>query len=388
MNSQLLTFVTDAAGIDGNGHTPNAADDAAIPDTGHASRRRWLYAAPSELDVAGDELISNRFLCRGGGMLLCGPTGVGKSSFSMQLMMAWALGRPCFGLEPVRPIKSLLIQAENDWRDLNEMRDGVAAGLELSQAECQTVGEMVSVNDEDALTGKAFLDSLDALLATDPPDIVWIDPALAFLGGDSNSQRDVGAFLREGLNQISRRHNCAVVVVHHSNKPPSGQQKPNWTGGDFAYLGAGSAEWANWPRAILALRSLGSRSVFELVAAKRGQRLRWYDEAGKPAFSKLIAHAKEPGVIFWRDAEPDDLPAKGRPKATQGDKLLAILSDEGMTTSTWQRKAESELKISRSTFKRRLGEMESGGSIVKAVGGKWLHAAEAPRVQKVQKGSK
>src|SRR5205807_1283581 len=76
-----------------------------------------------------NELLRHRFLCRVGGLLLCGPTGIGKSSLALQMMMRWAAGRECFGIEPVRPLKSLLIQAENDDGDLSEMRDGVSAGL-------------------------------------------------------------------------------------------------------------------------------------------------------------------------------------------------------------------------------------------------------------------
>ena len=30
-----------------------------------------------------DELLKERFLCRGGGMLFVGPTGVGKSTFAL-----------------------------------------------------------------------------------------------------------------------------------------------------------------------------------------------------------------------------------------------------------------------------------------------------------------
>ena len=38
------------------------------------------------------ELLRHRFLCRLGGLLLVGPTGIGKSSFAMQAMILWALG--------------------------------------------------------------------------------------------------------------------------------------------------------------------------------------------------------------------------------------------------------------------------------------------------------
>jgi len=68
-----------------------------------------------------DTLLGNRYLCRGGGLLLVGPSGIGKSALSMQSMILWALGLPCFDIKPAKPLKSLLIQAENDDGDLAEM---------------------------------------------------------------------------------------------------------------------------------------------------------------------------------------------------------------------------------------------------------------------------
>lgn len=43
----------------------------------------------------------------------------------MQLAVMWALGQPVFNIKPVRPLKSLIIQAEKDIGDLAEMYQGV-----------------------------------------------------------------------------------------------------------------------------------------------------------------------------------------------------------------------------------------------------------------------
>ena len=270
--------------------------------------------------VANDpsELLRHRFLCRGGGLLLVGPTGIGKSSLAMQAMIFWALGRPAFGICPARPLKSLLIQAENDDGDLAEMRDGVLAGLNLTEDEKQAAMQNVVVVREDVRTGlRFFTETARPLLAEHLPDLLWIDPAVSYLGGEANSQKDVGGFLRNYLNPLLREFNCGGVVVHHTNKPPSGREKPDWSGGDFAYLGGGSAEWANWARGVIALRSLGSHSVFELRAAKRGGRLGWMEADGETkTFTKLIAHANEPGVICWRDADPSEMPESSKVKRT------------------------------------------------------------------------
>src|SRR5688572_7473410 len=93
-----------------------------------------LCRAPAPQDDPAT-LLGRRYLFRGGALLLVGPTGIGKSSFSMQCMLSWALGQPVFGIAPFRPLKSLLIQAENDEGDLAEMRDGVVKGLSLNEQE-------------------------------------------------------------------------------------------------------------------------------------------------------------------------------------------------------------------------------------------------------------
>jgi len=80
-------------------------------------------------------LLENRFLCRGGGLLFVGSTGVGKSTATIQMGISWAVGRTCFGISPAKPLKILYIQAANDEGDLCEMRDGVLEYLDLKPSE-------------------------------------------------------------------------------------------------------------------------------------------------------------------------------------------------------------------------------------------------------------
>ena len=259
------------------------------------------------------ELLRDRFLCRGGGLLLVGPTGVGKSSLAMQAMISWAIGKPLFGIMPARPLRSLLIQAENDDGDIAEQRDGAIAGMGLTPEEIALALKHVVVVRVDTQSGEAFCKgTVGPLLKMHGPDLLWIDPALAYIGGEASSQGDVGKFLRNWLNPLIHRHGCGVVIIHHTNKPPSGQEKPNWQAGELAYLGSGSAEWANWARAVIALRGKGSHEVFELCAGKRGGRLGWREADGSTrAYSKMIAHSRVPGAICWREADADEIPVSG-----------------------------------------------------------------------------
>jgi hypothetical protein len=244
------------------------------------------------------ELLKHRFLCKGGGMLLVGQTGTGKSSLAMQLMIKWALGQPVFGLEPARPIKSLLIQAENDDGDLAEMKSGVFNGLNLSHEEQENACQNVYVAQEGSRTGSELCHAvIEPLLHEIKPDLLWIDPALAYIGSDMNNQKDVGTFLRHDIAPLLTKYGCGVVIVHHTNKI---SHDPDKQMTDASYLGAGSAEWINWSRAMLALRKTDVENLYELVAAKRGARLKWRAADGESlTFKKYIGHSKRADTICW-----------------------------------------------------------------------------------------
>lgn len=293
-----------------------------------------------------NELLRHRYLCRGGGLLLVGSTGIGKSSLAMQAMILWAIGKPLFGIQPVKPLKSLLIQAENDEGDLAEMRDGATSGLSLTGDEIRSAQEKILVTREDEKTGSSFCTSvIKPLLEKHRPDLLWIDPALAYLGGESISQKDVGAFLRNMLNPLLRASNCSAVLVHHTNKPPRGRDKTDWSAGDFAYAGGGSAEWANWPRAVLALRSLGSHDVFELHAAKRGGRLGWKELDGTTtALTKVITHSTKCGNFCWREAEASEIlkAAKGKKLPCNEDIMRHVPAKGTIEKAALQRKVNGE----------------------------------------------
>ncbi len=293
-----------------------------------------------------NELIKRRFLYRGAVCLLVGPTGIGKSALLMQLSLHLAIGRELFGITPGdyyrnRGLRVLLIQAENDEGDLAEMRDGILAGCGLSPEEKIRAQEGVTVCTIADQAADRFIETVEALLLEHGPfDVLIIDPAFAYLGGDSNSQKDVSRFMRNLINPLLQRHRIGLVLAHHTNKPLRGKEKDNWEAGDYAYLGAGSAEWINPARAALAIRSLGSESVFELRAPKRGKRLGWTDDDGQPTTAQYIAHHLEAGIICWRKAdkaEVEELLAGPSPdrarKVPLIDLLHCIAADENRNQS-------------------------------------------------------
>lgn len=325
-----------------------------------------------------DELLKYRYLCRGGGLLVVGPTGIGKSSFVLQMLALLANGLPAFGIEPTRPLRALYVQAENDDGDISEMRDGIAKGLQFDDAKRQRFFERVIVHTETGMTGRAFFDNvvMPLIVSNEGLDLIVIDPALSYLGAEVKDQKAVGEFLRLMLAPLLAKHRLGAIVVHHTNKPPGGNQKSEWTTSEMAYLGSGSIEWANWSRAVLALQSTSTAGVFKLNAAKRGARLSWKNPEGEKTYSMLIKHFKSDSIICWLPAEESELEspsgAGGRPKKAELEDFLSLIEHESLTTGEWMKSAKEVLNISRATFYRLLEAAELEGKTIKSkINGKW-----------------
>jgi hypothetical protein len=267
-------------------------------------------------------------------MVFVGPSGIGKSSASVQQDMLWGLGRPAFGIAPAGPLRILTIQAENDDGDLGEMMRGVTKALNLSEGDLEQIRDRVRYASERARTGHEFLSKVvEPLLARHTPDILRVDPLLAYLGADSNDAEATAAFLRAGLNPLLVRYDCGVIINHHTPKAINRDTR-NWRGSDWMYAGAGSADITNWARAVLVIDPTHAQHVFRFYAAKRGGRLGWRDEFDEPLHARFFCHGTG-GDIAWRDAAHDDIsltetkrPTKSGTNKTKDD-LLDLVPASG-----------------------------------------------------------
>lgn len=79
-------------------------------------------------------------------------------------------------------------------------------------------GNLYLYDDSVALGDHATLESFMDEIGHLPPSLVVIDTvARAMLGMDENSSRDMGLFVK-ACNDIMKRFNCAVMLVHHTGK--------------------------------------------------------------------------------------------------------------------------------------------------------------------------
>lgn len=239
---------------------------------------------------ADGRTVTTRYLCEGKSAWLLGPSGVGKSSLVAEFAIGWARGKPVFGIRPREPLKSLIIQAENDDHDIGEMLQGVIRANCLTPEQIDDLDSRVLFLTEIRRSGDSFIAWLNNVVAAHEPDILWVDPLLSFAGINVSDQQQVTHFLRTCLNPMLETAKVVMIGVHHTGKPKSVKETANWTAIDYAYSGLGSSEMVNWARAVMVVKPVTS-SQFELKLAKRGKRAGAKDLKGNPTNELWIEHA-------------------------------------------------------------------------------------------------
>lgn len=267
-----------------------------------------------------DCLFQNRWLRRGACGAIVSTSGVGKSSFSMQAATLWAGGHECLGVRPMRPLKIGIFQSEDDEYDVANFRDririGLAAELDWTPEQIQEAESRVTFCALDGSTGARFVEHLRRKQTQYHFDLLIINPLFAFFGGDLNDGNTMTAFLRHGIDPLIKAEatKCGCIIIHHTGKP----NKDAINQGEIfkAYLGSGSGEFTNYIRSALVLTPWNGGKlpgVFDLIAAKHGDKLAWRDDDGKPTTKKTVCYANrlpeyaddetKRGMIYW--VEPD-----------------------------------------------------------------------------------
>jgi RecA-family ATPase len=286
----------------------------------------WEQLVNFKEDADITQLLGKRWICRGGSALWVGSSGLGKSVLCLQAAITWAAGRDLFGISPHgKPLKSLIVQAENDEGDVAEALQGILKALDLTAEELDRVKQNIVIVRDCTSTGERFVDRMRRLAEKHKPDLAWVDPLLAFIGGDLSSQETAGGFLRNLLNPLALSGGFAWMLMHHTPKPT--RDGSGYQGHDKAYSGFGSSELTNWARAVLMLSPCGQDDhgtyTYKLEVTKRGKR-----SGLRPGFTAndLIATKTQPLVhlkhadkgMAWFEAEAPEKKKPG-PKAPTVD---------------------------------------------------------------------
>jgi len=245
-----------------------------------------------------NNLLGKRWICKGGSLLFSGQAGAGKSSLVMQMIISWSLGIPLWGIAPVKPMRIVLVQSENDGGDLAEQIQDCIRGLNLTAEQIDTVKENVAIYREAVKTGDEFGVLIEDLVKAHRAQLLFCDPILGFAGGDVSKQEFCSHFLRHVLQPVLMRTGVALIAIHHQNKPSRKKDENNSITSTYDFTG--SSELANWFRSTAILRREDNEKpnfIFKL--GKRGNRAGMKDAAGNYTDSLRICHSKVRGEIKW-----------------------------------------------------------------------------------------
>ena len=245
-------------------------------------------------------VIGNRWLCKGGSLLLVSQSGVGKSSFCLQFLVSLAINRQFFGIKAKEPLRVVMMQSENNLGDVAEAYQDITAGMNLYESEQKVLDENLFIYRDTHSVGQAFLDSMRSLIELHRAQVFVCDPLLSFAGIEVSDQQEMTQFLRHGVARILEETGCILVAVHHTTKPKSAKDKEGQTPSDLAYSGAGASELVNYVREVgVLVRQPGEEPVFKFSLTKRRGRAGMQDANGNFAGDIIVRHARQAGQIRW-----------------------------------------------------------------------------------------
>jgi hypothetical protein len=183
-----------------------------------------------EADLPRRPWLVPGYALRGAVTILSGPGGVAKSSLTAAWCVAVATGRPIGGFAPMHPGRALLMNVEDD---AIEQRLRLSAILRQTGAEPMALkGRLIRVGpdkvgtliEREPMSGRAFMtpamERIEELIEDYTPDLVVFDPLVELHNVEEN---DNGALrlVMATFRSIAKRHNIAIVIVHHSKKGTS-----------------------------------------------------------------------------------------------------------------------------------------------------------------------
>jgi hypothetical protein len=181
--------------------------------------RRWLYST---------------YLIRGEVTVSASPGGGGKTALANAISVEVATGvdllhNHIFGSD----LRVLYVSREEDSNELERRFAALDLAYPTEQLR-EKLGRLLRLGTDSPLTqrlsftqnssggGAVVLDAngfktLEAIIEKYRPDLLVLDPLVMFCPGDMNSPTLMGQVIG-GLKILAGRFNCAILVIHHTNK--------------------------------------------------------------------------------------------------------------------------------------------------------------------------
>lgn len=268
---------------------------------------------------------------------LFAPGGVGKSTLTLATAVSVASATPLFGVYAVgRPGRVVLISGEDDREEIQRRLHRLTGSL--TDCERRLIGQNLHVVDladafelftEKPTHGEVFLTDVPEAIASSiessvgSVDLIVVDPASRFRGGDENSAGDTTRFV-QALQFLRDRLGASVWLVHHVSKSARG-----------------SGANQNNARGSSALID-GLRLGYELTLLERGEATKLFGDIAADHDILLLKcikanYGKAPETIYLKRNENGTLSRFDEsPGAAREKKLLAKILEAGLTKTQFR----------------------------------------------------
>lgn len=234
----------------------------------HSSKRP--YSANEILKASFKQqppILTRGILPAGGGLILAGDSGVGKSLMRVEWSVLLAAGLEVYDMGTPRSQRVLIVQAENTIQQEQFRLDRVRQGLEMEHLP-ETLYYAPPVwpsNIKQKRYMQYVLDSIQMVNA----DVVFFDPLISYHGENENDNVKMRSVLN-AFTHLSKESGAAIILIHHFGKPSEAYQS-----NDYRLRGAQAIrDWADTAVTIMPVKSLDdSRYAFrrlEFIKLRNG----------------------------------------------------------------------------------------------------------------------
>jgi hypothetical protein len=298
---------------------------------------------------------------------LFAPGGAGKSTLTLATAVSVSSASRLFGIYPVgSPGKVVLISGEDDREEIQRRLHRLTGSL--TEWERRLVGNNLHVLDladafelftERPAHGEVFLTGVPEAIASSiessvgSVDLIIVDPASRFRGGEENSAGDTTRFV-QALQYLRDRLGACIWLVHHVSK-----------------AARGTSANSNNARGSSALID-GLRLGYELTVLDRGEAVKLFgDAAGEGDLLTLRCvksnYGKAPEPIFLRRNGDGTLSKfDENPGDARNRNLLRMIHEAGLTKSQFRDRfggVKTALGLSQKALVREVESLVSAGVV-------------------------
>lgn len=167
-------------------------------------------------------------LVRGIVASIVAPGGAGKTYFMLQTAYHMAAGSNLGPLQPPKPLKVLLITAEDPQTEVDRRLWAIGKGQFSENLHAVSVtgdsGPLMELKDGNPIRSKWYLWLEETIQAHQGLNVLMLDPCIRFYGLDENSNSHAEQWIA-CLESLAVKNKVSIIFSHHTNKASSNDEE-------------------------------------------------------------------------------------------------------------------------------------------------------------------